>query len=40
VRAFVTRAGGEVHVRSGLGAGTTVELLLPEREVPAPDAVS
>jgi signal transduction histidine kinase len=40
VRAFVTRAGGEVHVRSGLGAGTTVELLLPELEVPAPEAVS
>lgn len=36
VRSFVNRAGGEVHVRSGLGAGTTVELLLPERA--APDA--
>jgi two-component system cell cycle sensor histidine kinase/response regulator CckA len=34
VRSFVTRAGGEVHVRSGLGAGTTVELLLPEFEAP------
>lgn len=34
VRSFVTRAGGEVHVRSGLGAGTTVELLLPEIETP------
>jgi signal transduction histidine kinase len=32
VRSFVDRAGGEVHVRSGLGAGTTVELLLPELE--------
>lgn len=32
VRSFVTRAGGEVHVRGGLGAGTTVELLLPEIE--------
>jgi len=38
VRGFVTRAGGEVHVRSGLGAGTTVELLLPEIDAPAPDA--
>jgi two-component system cell cycle sensor histidine kinase/response regulator CckA len=36
VRSFVSCAGGEVHVRSGLGAGTTVELLLPERA--APDA--
>jgi two-component system, cell cycle sensor histidine kinase and response regulator CckA len=35
VRSFVMRAGGEVHVRSGLGAGTTVELLLPEREARA-----
>jgi signal transduction histidine kinase len=34
VRSFVTRAGGEVHVRSGLGAGTTVELLLPEQPLP------
>jgi signal transduction histidine kinase len=36
VRSFVDRAGGEVHVRSGLGAGTTVELLLPELEAPPP----
>jgi signal transduction histidine kinase len=36
VRSFVTRAGGEVHVRSGLGAGTTVELLLPELEAVRP----
>jgi signal transduction histidine kinase len=32
VRGFVVRAGGDVHVRSGLDAGTTVELLLPESE--------
>ena len=38
VRGFVTRAGGEVHVRSGLGAGTTVELLLPEIDASASDA--
>lgn len=38
VRGFVTRAGGEIHVRSGLGAGTTVELLLPEVEGSAPAA--
>lgn len=37
VRSFVTRAGGEVHVRSGLGAGTTVELLLPEVDASAPN---
>jgi signal transduction histidine kinase len=36
VRSFVARAGGEIHVRSGLGAGTTVELLLPELEAPRP----
>jgi two-component system, cell cycle sensor histidine kinase and response regulator CckA len=35
VRGFVRRAGGEVQVRSGLGAGTTVELLLPELEAGA-----
>jgi len=38
VRGFATRAGGEIHVRSGLGAGTTVELLLPEIDQRAPDA--
>ena len=38
VRSFVSRAGGEVHVRSGLGAGTTVELLLPELDASAPDS--
>lgn len=37
VRSFVTRAGGEVHVRTGLGAGTTVELLLPEIDASAPE---
>jgi signal transduction histidine kinase len=36
VRSCVTRAGGEVHVRSRLGAGTTVELMLPELELPEP----
>jgi signal transduction histidine kinase len=40
VRSFVTRAGGEVHVRTGLGAGTTVELLLPEIDAPAPNAAA
>jgi two-component system cell cycle sensor histidine kinase/response regulator CckA len=40
VRGFVTRAGGEVHVRSGLGAGTTVELLLPEGDASAPGAAA
>jgi two-component system cell cycle sensor histidine kinase/response regulator CckA len=40
VQAFVTRAGGDVHVRSGLGAGTTVELLLPESAAAAPDAAA
>jgi signal transduction histidine kinase len=38
LRGFVARAGGEVHVRSGLGAGTTVELLLPEIEPSRPAA--
>jgi signal transduction histidine kinase len=33
VRLFVEQAGGDVRVRSRLGAGTTIELLLPE----APD---
>jgi signal transduction histidine kinase len=32
VQAFAAQAGGEVHVRSGVGTGTTVELLLPEIE--------
>jgi signal transduction histidine kinase len=40
VRSFVTRAGGGVHVRSGLGAGTTVELLLPEIDASTPDAAA
>jgi signal transduction histidine kinase len=36
VHAFVTQAGGEIHVRSGVGTGTTVELLLPELDAAAP----
>ena len=40
VRGFVTRAGGEVHMRSRLGAGTTVELLLPEIDAPGPDSAA
>ena len=40
VRSFVTRAGGEVHVRSGLGVGTTVELLLPEVDASDPGAAT
>jgi len=35
VRTFAKEAGGEVHVRSALGAGTTIELLLPEIDAPA-----
>jgi signal transduction histidine kinase len=35
VRSFATEAGGEVHVRSVLGAGTTIELRLPEIDAAA-----
>ena len=35
VQSFVDQAGGQIHVRSGLGIGTTVELLLPELEEPS-----
>lgn len=38
LRGFVSRAGGEFHVRTGLGAGTTVELLLPEFASSSPAA--
>jgi signal transduction histidine kinase len=36
VHAFVTRAGGEIRIRSEVGVGTTVELLLPEVDPPKP----
>ena len=36
VQAFVSEAAGEILVRSGLGTGTTVELLLPELDAPNP----
>ncbi len=40
VQAFVAQAGGEIHVSSGLGTGTTVELLLPELDAPKPSRAS
>jgi signal transduction histidine kinase len=36
VHAFITQAGGKIHVSSRLGTGTTVELLLPELDALAP----
>jgi len=35
VHAFITQAGGEIHVSSRVGAGTTVELWLPELDAQA-----